>query len=146
MKRTFLALTLGLLSVTAVFAQNSGWPRRVTGSGGTLLYYEPQVDNWQDFQTLQWRMAFTLTPSGGKAVVGAATLQGNTASDISDHTVAITNIKITNTYFPSSDPGTAKEPFFQVVKQPWMSVTITPYFVTMLSLLLSVPALSHLMV
>ena len=104
----FATVAALILSVSALAsAQDPGWPRKITGPGGTLVYYHPQVDNWQNFQVLDWRMAFELTPTGGKAVIGAATFEGNTVSDISDHTVVITNIKITNTYFPSSDPATA---------------------------------------
>lgn len=38
---------------------------------------------------------------------GAATLTGTTVADTASHTVVISNIKITNTYFPSTDPDTA---------------------------------------
>src|SRR5262249_7604310 len=67
----------------------------------------PQVDNWQNFQVLQWRQAFAITPPGGKSIPCAATFQGNTAADINEHTVVVTNIKVTNTYFPGVDPDTA---------------------------------------
>jgi uncharacterized membrane protein YgcG len=88
-------------------AQDPGWPRKITTPQGTLLYYHPQVDDWQNFQTLKWRHAFALTPTGGKEVPGAASLEGTTTADISSHTVVITNIHITKTYFPSQDPATA---------------------------------------
>jgi hypothetical protein len=107
MKKIMFALWLSIILVGPAFAQDPGWPRKVMTPQGTLVYYQPQVDNWQNFQILQWRMAFTLTPSGGKEAVGAATMQGNTASDASDQMVVITNIKITNTYFPSLDPANA---------------------------------------
>ena len=100
-------VTLVFVLSTLAFAQDPGWPRKITNAQGTLLYYHPQVDNWQNFQVLQWRHAFLLTPPGGKAVPGAVTLTGNTVADTASHTVVISNIKITNAYFPDTDPGTS---------------------------------------
>jgi hypothetical protein len=50
----------------SVLAQDPGWPRRIVKPAGTLIAYQPQVDDWQDFQHITFRMAFTLTPTGGK--------------------------------------------------------------------------------
>jgi hypothetical protein len=107
MKKAMFALGLAVILIRPAFAQDPGWPRKITTPQGTLVYYQPQVDNWQNFQILQWRMAFTITPAGGKGVVGAATMQGTTTANTSDQMVVITNIKVTNSYFPSSDPATA---------------------------------------
>jgi len=107
MKNLIVAVLLVLGFAAAARAQDPGWPRKITSPAGTLIYYQPQVDNWQNFQTLDWRMAFSLSPAGGKAVVGAATFEGSTASDTANHTVVISNIRVTNTYFPSLDPSTA---------------------------------------
>jgi hypothetical protein len=105
-KTSFLAiLILGI--VIAAAAQDPGWPRQITKPGGTLVYYQPQVDSWQNYRVLNWRMAFSLTPTGGKAVLGAITMQGNTVVNTDDHLVQITNLQITNAYFPSLDPATA---------------------------------------
>ena len=109
-KSSIVAVAILVLSfATLARAQDPGWPRRITNAQGSLLYYHPQVDDWHDFQTLKWRHAFTITPAGGKEVPGAATLEGTTTADISSHTVVITNIQITNTYFPSQDPATANK-------------------------------------
>jgi hypothetical protein len=112
----FATIAVLVLSwTTFASAQDPGWPRKITTPQGTLIYYPPQVDNWQDFQVLQWRHAFTITPTGGKAIPGAASLQGNTAIDTSSQMVVITNITVTNTYFPSTDPDTAAK-LSQLVK------------------------------
>jgi len=102
---TVLVLVLSLWTLART--QDPGWPRRLTNAQGSLLYYHPQVDDWQNFQTLKWRHAFVLTPAGGKDVPGAATLEGSTTADLSNHTVVITNIHVTNIYFPSQDPASA---------------------------------------
>jgi len=104
--KSIATISIAVFSMcTIASAQEPGWPRTISNAQGTLTYYQPQVDTWQDFKTLQWRMAFTITPTGGKEIVGAATLEGDTASDVSNHMVVISNIHITNTYFPSSDPA-----------------------------------------
>ena len=99
---------LGLLLLTSsrARAQDPGWPRKLVKPGGTVIVYQPQVDDWTDFKDIKWRQAFELTPTGGKQVVGAATFEGTTETNTDTHMVFISNIKVTNTYFPSQDPAT----------------------------------------
>jgi hypothetical protein len=105
MKKLIAASLFVLASVTVALGQDPGWPRQITKQGSTLVYYQPQVDDWKDFTDLSWRMAFSLTPAGGKEVVGVVELQGHTDIDNDNKMVLITNLKITNTYFPSLDPA-----------------------------------------
>ena len=56
-------------------ATDPGWPRQRASEQGTLIYYQPQVDDWKDFKELNFRMAFSLTPKGGKEVIGVLVLQ-----------------------------------------------------------------------
>ncbi|HTP36564.1 MAG TPA: hypothetical protein VMJ75_30520 [Candidatus Acidoferrales bacterium] len=86
---------------------DEGWPRKRVIDGTTLISYQPQVDDWKEFQTLDWRMAFSLTPKGGKAVIGAASMEAQTNVDSDTHTVLIHDIKLRHTDFPSLDAGTA---------------------------------------
>ncbi len=95
----FLILLLAIS--TSVFAQDPGWPRKLEKPGGTAIIYQPQVDDWKDYSTINMRVAFQLTPIGGKQVIGAATMTGNTNVDKDKHMVFIYGIKVTNTYFPS---------------------------------------------
>ncbi len=97
------ALVLILLSATAIVAKDAGWPRIRTLDGNTLITYQPQVDNWKDFKEADWRMAFSLTPKGGKQVVGVAELHGRTTVDNDAKMVLIDNIKLKRTNFPSLD-------------------------------------------
>ena len=97
-----------LLAFSAsVFAQDPGWPRKLEKPGGIAIVYQPQVDEWKDYSTINMRVAFQLTPIGGKQVIGAATMTGNTNVDKDKHMVFIYGIKVTNTYFPSLDEGTS---------------------------------------
>src|SRR5438094_2821959 len=100
-----------------------GWPREKYSNGTRLIIYQPQVDDWKNFQELSWRMAVSLTPKGGKEVVGIVEMKGNTDVDNFAKIVMITNPQVTGTYFPSLDPATA-EKMQQLVKN-FVPPTIT---------------------
>jgi uncharacterized membrane protein YgcG len=99
-----LFLVLFGMSSTAS-AQDPGWPRKFVQPSGTLITYQPQVDDWKDYSHIRWRQAFQLTPTGGKQVIGAATLKGNTTVDNDKHLVMIDQIQVIDTYFPDLDPA-----------------------------------------
>ena len=101
----FLALLL--TASFSAFAQDPGWPRKLEKPGGTVIAYQPQVDDWKDFTNITWREAFQMTPRGGKQVIGAATFAGTTNVDSDKHTVVIYGIKVSQTYFPSLDEPTS---------------------------------------
>src|SRR6266568_4129174 len=90
-------------------ATDPGWPREKYSNGTRLIIYQPQVDDWKNFQELTWRMAVSLTPKGGKEVVGVVEMKGNTDVDNFAKIVMITNPQVTGTYFPSLDPATAEK-------------------------------------
>src|SRR5205823_2113669 len=102
---------------------NSSWPREKYSDGTRLIIYQPQVDDWKNFQALSWRMAVSLTPKGGKEVVGVVEMKGNTNVDNFAKIVMISNPQVTGTYFPSLDPATA-EKMQQLVKN-FVPPTIT---------------------
>jgi hypothetical protein len=89
------------------FAEDPSWPRKLEKPGGTVIAYQPQVDEWKDFTDITWREAFQMTPTGGKQVIGTATFNGATNVDKDEHMVDIYGIKVTNTYFPSLDEVTS---------------------------------------
>src|SRR6516162_5163422 len=86
---------------------DSSWPREKYQNGNKLIIYQPQVDDWKNFQDLSWRMAVSLTPKTGKTVVGVVEMKGTTNVDNVNKLVNISNLQITNTYFPSLDKATA---------------------------------------
>src|SRR5260370_13247532 len=78
-----------------------GWPREVDRNGVRFVYYQPQVDEWKNLRELRARVAFTLTPKGGKPAVGIEELKGDTVADLEKRTVLINNIEIVAVCFPS---------------------------------------------
>src|ERR1039458_8526467 len=100
-----LAACCLLLQATSSMAQDSGWPRKQVKNGSTLITYQPQVDEWKNFTELDLRLAFSLTPPGGKPVVGVAMLHGQPEAYSDRDLVVINNIEIRKLNFPSLDPA-----------------------------------------
>src|SRR6266699_6821534 len=96
-------------------SDGSSWPRERFQDGTRLIIYQPQIDDWKNFQDLSWRMAISLTPKSGKTVVGVVQMKGNTNLDNVAKAVTITNPQVTGTYFPSLDNAT-KEKMDQLFK------------------------------
>ncbi|PYJ52590.1 MAG: hypothetical protein DME83_04815 [Verrucomicrobia bacterium] len=103
-----------------------GWPREKYSNGNRLIIYQPQVDDWKNFQELTWRMAVSLTPKGGKEVVGVVEMKGNTDVDNVAKVVIITNPQVTGTHFPSLDQATAEkmEQSFKTFIPPTLSISL----------------------
>jgi hypothetical protein len=87
----------------AASSQDNGWPREVTGNGSTLLYYQPQIDDWKDFKILTGRAAVGLTPKGGKTVLGVASFEAETTVDHDNRTVYFNDLKYTSVRFQRQD-------------------------------------------
>ena len=87
----------------SAFEQDPGWPRTLEKPGATVIAYQPQVDEWNNFSDITWREAFQLIPAGGKQVICAATFHGTTDVDNDKRMVVISGIRVINTNFPSLD-------------------------------------------
>src|SRR5881392_3303232 len=103
-----------------------GWPREKYSNGTRLLIYQPQVDDWKNFQDLSWRMAVSLTPKGGKEVVGVVEMKGSTEVDNVAKVVIITNPEITGTHFPSLDQAATEkmEQLFKTFVPSTLSISL----------------------
>jgi len=96
-----LVLALTRFAFPAEPEGDSGGPQELKAEAATLVYYQPQVDDWQNFGDLDFRMAFTLTPKGAETVVGVVAMHGETLVNVDDRYVRVTNFAITETSFPS---------------------------------------------
>src|SRR5262249_55427258 len=88
--------------------QDVGWPRMIETEGAKLIYYQPPVEEWKDYKKLSARMAFSLTPAGGKEVLGVASLEADTKVDRDTRTAYINDLDVESVRFPSLDPQAAK--------------------------------------
>ena len=103
------ALLLSCVVPALVWSQDPGWPRQISKPGGKVVLYQPQVDDWKNFQQVDARMAFTITPTGGQTHVGVLTVQMTSTVNMADHTVLLSNPRITSVSFPSLDPSTSAQ-------------------------------------
>ena len=107
MKKIVLFIS-GLLIASFTIAQDPGWPRQFTNNGSVLVVYPPQVEDWQNYQNIDFRMAFSLTPAyQTKQVVGVVYVHAATSVDTYNHMVSISKMNISSVHFPSLDPTTA---------------------------------------
>ncbi len=102
------AAILCMLGASA-WLQQPLWPEARSNAGGTLMMYQPQVDDWKNFQTLDARLAFTITPVGGKEHPGVATMRFHTSVDMDTHVATLSQPQITSLYFPSLDAATTAQ-------------------------------------
>jgi len=115
-------------------SDGSSWPRERYQDGNRLIIYQPQVDDWKNFQDLTWRMAISLTPKGGKEVVGVVEMKGNTDVDNVAKVAIITNPQVTGTYFPSLDKASAEK-----MEQLFKTFVPSTFSVSLRSLIASTP-------
>ena len=108
-KNVSLLCALIVLFAATTIAQDAGWPRQITKPGGKVVLYQPQVDSWNNYQQVDARMAFTITPTGGKSHVGVVTVRLQSAVNMDAHTVFLSNPEITSITFPSLDPATTTQ-------------------------------------
>jgi hypothetical protein len=113
---------------------DSSWPRERYQDGNRLIVYQPQVDDWKNFQDLSWRMAVSLTPKSGKTVVGVVEMKGTTSIDNVAKLVNISNLQITGTYFPSLDKATAEK-----MEQAFKTFVPSTFHISLFHLIASTP-------
>jgi hypothetical protein len=116
--RTAILPLFIFFSATNANAQDNsdpGWPRQVGNNTGTLVYYQPQLDEWKDYKLLTARIAFALTPKGGKQVLGVASLTCETKVDKEARMVYLKEVQIPEVRFPtlSADSAAMMEPLFK---------------------------------
>lgn len=104
------SLTVVLLSfclVISSFAQDIGWPREKTTADATIIYYQPQLDDWKNFRQLDARMAVSIRTKTGQPTVGVVYLRARTDADLDTHNVVLSHLEVVSTKLPSLDQASA---------------------------------------
>ncbi|HSZ32532.1 MAG TPA: hypothetical protein VK772_04435, partial [Puia sp.] len=108
MKKNILFMAVLLLISMSDFAQDPGWPRQLKNNGSVMVVYPPQVENWQDYQSINFRMAFSLTPAQQtKQIVGVLYVNATTVNNTNTHMVTLSNMNIVSVHFPGLDDATS---------------------------------------
>jgi len=89
------------------FAQDAGWPREKSNSSGTLIYYQPQLDEWKDFRRLDARMAVSVKPTGGQPTLGVVSFRARTDANLDTRNVVVSGLEIISVRFQSLDAAKA---------------------------------------
>ena len=112
---TFSAALLLLLGSRAGAAAQQAdplsWPRyRLAPDGSQVTIYQPQVDSWQYYVQLDYRVAVEIHQPGAPADVPAILrLSSQTDTDLGSGTVMLFNTRILSVSFPGTDTALAQQ-------------------------------------
>ena len=100
---TVLILWIGIVAngQSTPATTDVGWPRQIVRSGNTLVYYQPQIDEWNDYKEIKARLAFSLTPKNSNELHGVVSFKCGTVVDKDEHTVYIRDLVYEDVRFPS---------------------------------------------
>jgi hypothetical protein len=84
------------------------WPHTMRGDDGTLTVFQPQVISWPDRQTLNARIAVSISLDRAKAaVLGSLEASFSTTTDLAARQVTLSHARLTNSKFPAADTAQA---------------------------------------
>src|ERR1700678_995074 len=102
------------------------WPKVIDRDGNHVILYQPQVKTWQKYRTLVADTAISITPQGGKQILGVISWKADTLANVSLRTVYVHDIEVLSSRFPSLDPaedGAMQQRVHQIY--PTMTFTIS---------------------
>jgi len=105
--KTLVAAVLISCLVSASFAQDIGWPREKSTADATIIYYQPQLDEWTNFRQLDARMAVSIKQKAGQPTVGVVYLRARTDTNLDTRNVVLSQFQVTSTKFPSLEEAGA---------------------------------------
>ncbi len=103
-------VVLAWAGVAQTFASPAGWPREIQGlDGARVTLYQPQIESWDYYVTLRFRMAaeFVL-PGHDRPIPAALRMEASTTTDLQQRTVTAFDVKLIDIAFPNADEATAK--------------------------------------
>src|SRR5271154_3891110 len=93
----------GAAASTVTYAPS--WPKVFDRDGFHVIVYQPQVKTWQKYRTLVADTAISVTPQGGKQILGVISWRADTITNVSTRTVFVRDIEVLSSRFPSVDPA-----------------------------------------
>ena len=109
MKKIILLFSIVMLIASEARLQDVTFPRQLTNEGSVLTMFQPQVDSWESYKRLHYRMAFALQPKQGEEVMGVLYMSADTEANMETHRVVIYNFSTTKVNFPSLDVADVKK-------------------------------------
>ena len=88
----------------------ASYPREFTGESGTVVVHTPQIDSWEDFETVTARAAIEVTPAGDEeATFGVVEFAADTDPNLELRVVAVENVKFSAMNFSGESDERAAE-------------------------------------
>src|ERR1700751_6341147 len=81
------------------------WPKIIDRDGNHIIVYQPQLKSWDKCRTLVADTAISITPEGGKQILGVISWRANTVANVSLRTVYVSDIQVINSRFPTLEPA-----------------------------------------
>ncbi len=103
---TWLAAgVIWLVGASSVSAEPLAWPREIEGANGaSITLYQPQVDSWDSFTDLEFRLAAELKlPGSDEPVPAALRMAATTTTDVAERTVVARDLKVVDVDISSAD-------------------------------------------
>src|SRR6202021_1960124 len=102
-------LSASTTSVTSPAAAASApvapaWPKIIDRDGNHTIVYQPQLKSWEKYRPLVADTAISITPAGGKQILGVISWRANTLANVSERTVYVSDIEVLSSRFPTLDP------------------------------------------
>jgi hypothetical protein len=98
-------MRLAITAAPASTTYSPGWPRVIDRDGNHVLLYQPQIKSWTQYRTLVADTAISITPTGGKQILGVISWRANTQANVAARTVFINQIQVLSSRFPYLDPA-----------------------------------------
>ncbi len=104
------AIILWVLGASIASAEPLAWPREVKGAqGASITLYQPQVDRWDSFITLEFRVAAELRlPGKDQPIPAALSMSASTTTNLAERTVLAYDLKVVDVDVSSADETIAR--------------------------------------
>jgi hypothetical protein len=125
--KTLTAIILAFCLVSVSFAQDIGWPREKSNASATIIYYQPQLDEWKGFRELDARMAVSIRTKTEQPTVGIVYLKARTDANLDTRNVVLSQFEVVSTKFPSLDQAgaTAMDQLVKTFLSPTATLNIS---------------------
>src|SRR6186713_541504 len=80
---------------------DTGWPRTVQLDSGSFVWFQPQIESWEDRKSIVGWSAAAYTPlTATEATLGTIKIEGTTKVSVDERVVSL-DLKVTQVNFPS---------------------------------------------
>ncbi len=99
-----------LVAASSTSAEPLAWPREIKGAeGASITLYQPQVDRWDSFVSLEFRLAAVLElPGQDHPIPAALRMAAATTTDLGERTVVAYDLKVVDVDVSSPDKAIAQ--------------------------------------